>query len=96
MPFRTRVTSANATLDSFNQTEIQCTADCTISLPPSADVPQGFSEMVYKSYSGGTVTVSPNGTDTIDGAASASITAQFSSMMLVLNGTDWQGTVVSP
>lgn len=42
-----------------------------------------------KKFGTGDITITPHGSQTIDGAASASITTQYKALMLVSTGTNW-------
>lgn len=69
------------------------TVPLTITLPPSANVPDGF-ELIIKDEAGGSttnnITVSPDGTDTIEGAAaSQTIDTDFGFIKLIKRGTNW-------
>ncbi len=59
-----------------------------INLPPASANKQIY--WIKKTdVSANTVTVTPNGSDTIEGSATKVLTAQYSSIQLVSNGTIW-------
>jgi hypothetical protein len=59
----------------------------TVTLPPAASVPAGFTVGIKKKDSGGNaVTVARSGSDTFDGGTSISLAAQFNSCLLVSDG----------
>lgn len=59
-------------------------------LPSAATAGNGFKVAFKKTdSSANAVTLTPNGSDTIDGAASLSLTTQYSSVVIVSNGTNW-------
>jgi hypothetical protein len=82
--------SANTTLIPVNQF-VEVTAAVTITLPPAADwLSFGKScEITIKNTAGAgdTVTVTPDGSERIDGAATQSL-GQYRSIVLTSNGTD--------
>lgn len=64
-----------------------CTVTLTLSLLPVADAGEGFYISV-KNTGSGTVTIDPNGAELIDGAATLSILANESAL-IISNGTTW-------
>ena len=58
----------------------------TVTLPKAADAQHGY---FIKNISSGTVTVSPNGSETIDGAASYSLDAQYKCAHVISDGSNW-------
>lgn len=76
--------SSNTNLDE-NNTIVICTAALTLNLPAST----GNVGLIYFLKStGGTVTVTPNGAETIDGAATLSLTAGQSAI-ICSDGSNW-------
>jgi hypothetical protein len=62
----------------------------TITLPPAADVGAGKHIGIKKvDASANAVTVDGDGSETIDGAATVSLAAQWASLFAVSNGTNW-------
>lgn len=60
-----------------------------VTLPPAADLP-GWTFRVKKvDASANAVTVTPDGTETIDGAASYPLTVQYQSVTVQSDGTGW-------
>lgn len=56
---------------------------------PAASAATGRQYIVKKTGSGGTVTVDPAAAETIDGAATFALTAQYETVTLVSNGSNW-------
>ena len=71
--------------------DVDTTATRTITLPAASAVPTGRI-YVIKDASGqsetNTLTIVPNGSDTIDGAASLAINSNYASIVLISNGTN--------
>lgn len=63
------------------------TGSVTITLPSGHSA--GDEIMVKKTGASGTVTVDANASETIDGALTFALTAQYASILLVSNGTNW-------
>lgn len=69
--------------------EIDCTsASIVVNLPAGASARVGFYRFKRKDSSANTVTLTPNGAETIDGSASLSIAA-LAWAVLQWNGTEW-------
>jgi hypothetical protein len=66
---------------------VNCTANSfTIELPPVAGIVG--QEYIIKNSGSGTITIDPDGAETIDGAASISL-GQFDSVTIISTGTNW-------
>jgi hypothetical protein len=63
----------------------------TISLTAAATLGNGFEVQVRHGGTGAAITIDPNGAETVDGAATISVTAG-NSVTLVCNGTNWRTT----
>jgi hypothetical protein len=61
----------------------------TVTLPPANQNINRVIGVKKISSDANAVTISPTGADTIDGAASQSITIQWNSISLLSNGTGW-------
>lgn len=72
----------------FGQAIINATATQTHSLPPAASVGSGFYYVVNNTSSSGTVTVDPDGSETINGAANYAFTAGTSGLVYT-DGSNW-------
>jgi hypothetical protein len=78
--------SGAATLTVTNHI-VNCTANTfTIDLPTAVGI--SGQEYIIKNSGSGTITIDPNGTETIDGAASISL-GQFDSVTIISTGTNW-------
>jgi hypothetical protein len=84
--FKTSSISANTTLDG-TYTHVFASGTITITLPTAV----GISGRTYwiKRTGTGTITINTTSSQTIDGAASLSITAQYDSYTLVSDGSNW-------
>jgi len=58
----------------------------TASLPSAV---KNIARLTFKLMTADTLTIDPNGAETIDGAATASIAVQYASMTLVSDGSNW-------
>ena len=62
----------------------------TANLPPVADVYDGFTVAIKRTNSGANaVTIDGDGSETIDGATTLVLSAQYQYVILVANGTSW-------
>lgn len=90
-PFSTRTVSTNTALISSDYLVLvdASSAGITISLPPVAS--KAGSQVVVKKIdsSVNTVTVDGDGSDTLDGAATQSLTNQYDSITVASDGTQW-------
>jgi hypothetical protein len=90
----TNSVSANTTIDSTYQNEhVECTASLTLSLLAVADAGNAFMFSVHNSSSGA-VTIDPDGSETVNGAASL-VLAAGESTLLICDGTDWQALFIA-
>jgi len=64
-------------------------ANITVNLVAAATCGSGFKYNIKNRASGFTVTVDPNGTETIDGATTFDLDTQESSLTLVTDGSSW-------
>lgn len=65
--------------------------DRTCNLPPMANFPAGDPVFIKKIDTGiGLVIISPDGAETIDGAADARMARQYESVVTVHDGVEWQ------
>jgi hypothetical protein len=62
--------------------------DVTLTLPP-ASLHAGRRITVKKLVAANTLTIDPNGAETVDGAATLTLTAQWATRTLYCNGTSW-------
>jgi hypothetical protein len=78
----------NATL-TLNETYhvVNCTNTITVNLPSSVAIGPGR-EYIIKNSGTGTITVDPDGAETIDGAATFTL-SQYDSITIVSTGTNW-------
>ena len=74
---------------------ILVSATTTITLPLAANH-QGAAVYVKNIGAGATVTIARTAPDTIDGATSKTLGAQWDSMLLVSDGTEWFILAVQP
>ncbi len=77
------------TLTSSNSVVLVNTAATTITLPGAVFVPGRQYTIKKISAAAGIVTVDGNGAETIDGAATHSLTVQYEYVTIVSNGTSW-------
>lgn len=63
--------------------------DFTITLPVAATAGDGFSVAVKNTGSSGTVTIDGDGAETLDGAASKTLTSQYDGLTLRCDGSEW-------
>ena len=63
------------------------TGNSTASLPSAATVGAGFQATIKKNETGNTVTIDPDGSDTIDGETTRTITEPFEGVTLVSDGS---------
>jgi hypothetical protein len=87
--FGSQVVSSASNLaitDAYANAVVIATAIQTHSLPPAASVGSGFYYVVKNSS--GTLTIDPDGSETIDGAASLTIPAGVGGL-IITNGTAW-------
>lgn len=62
----------------------------TVNLPSAASVGSNFAISVQKADGGSTVaTIDPDGTETVDGETTITLTRQFESVVLVSDGANW-------
>ncbi len=61
----------------------------TITLPPTASVPKQVYNIKKIDTSGNVVTLDPDGTETIDGDLTVTLSAPYESLMLVTDGSNW-------
>jgi hypothetical protein len=64
--------------------------DVTVNLPSAATLGDGWAITIKKTGTTGTVTVDPDGSETIDGASTKSIEQTNQSMAIVSDGTVWR------
>lgn len=64
-----------------------CSGTIDISLPPAEYAE--FRVLFIKNVSTGTITIVPDGSDTIDGGSSAIMTDQWDSLIIVSDGANW-------
>jgi len=78
----------NATL-TLNETYhvVNCTNTITVNLPSSVTLGPGR-EYIIKNSGAGTITIDPDGAETIDGAATVAL-AQWEAVTIVSTGTNW-------
>ncbi|MDE2233457.1 MAG: hypothetical protein KGJ90_05100 [Patescibacteria group bacterium] len=86
--------TSNTTIDStYKNKLIQCDASggaFTLTLNAASALGDGFTFAVKKTDSSvNAVTITPNGGDTIDGASTDSISAQYTTKIYVSDGTNW-------
>jgi hypothetical protein len=64
-------------------------APLAINLPLASETPSRAIVVKKIDASGNAVTITPNGSETIDGAASLAISTQWESKMFITNGEAW-------
>lgn len=87
------LTSASTTInltttDGYQTVLASDTSSQTINLPAGADN-DGRVLQIKKTNSGGTVTIDANASETIDGATTKVLAAQYDSTVIVCDGTNW-------
>lgn len=85
--FNTSSISANTTLDG-TYTHVFASGTITITLPTAVGI-AGRTYWIKKTDSGTTLTVATTSSQTIDGAATLSVTTQYNAYTLVSNGSNW-------
>ena len=81
------ITTAAATYTIIQNIDILiCTATCTVTLPKAT---RGRELHIKKRFAGTAITVNPNGSETIDGAASLSMTATNEAQWLKAISGNW-------
>jgi len=86
------VVTATATHTAALNTIVNCTSGTfTVTLPAASTATAGHNTVIVKNSGAGTITVARAGSDTIDGATSYSLNAQYKGVTLVANagGTAW-------
>ncbi len=66
---------------------IDCTTSMTLTLPPVGNTTGVI--IVRKAFAGGSVTINGDGTDTINGSETATLTNQYDTFQLFDTGTEW-------
>jgi len=70
-------------------------ANLTVTLPAAADAGDGFVVTIKKTVAANTVTIDPDGSETIDGDGTSSLTAVNSAVMIQCDGSAWYRTSVN-
>ena len=83
------VSKTGAYTATFNDYIIDCTSGTfTVTLPASAS--QAGRILIIKNSGAGTITVDGNASETIDGAATYSLSVQYSTVQIASDGTNWK------
>ena len=83
-----QVTTKSATYTATDDDDfIRCTGTWTLTLPAAAD--RTGKVFRIKNIGAGTITVDGDGAETIDDAANVSMAAQYDSITVVSDGTEW-------
>src|SRR3546814_17612183 len=85
----TTATHLTLTAASHTAKNVRVTGTSTITLPEAASASTTFTCMITKADSSGTVTVATPGSETIDGAASITLTSLGEAVGIVTDGTNW-------
>jgi len=81
--------SGNTNVSTDNRNNLYlCTGTITLSLPDAALAGEGF-QVIVKNVGSGTVTLDPNGSETINGSATLDLSPN-SNVIVNTNGTAWQ------
>ena len=68
--------------------KLTATTNQTINLPSAVGL-DGRMFIFYKTQSGGTVTIDPSGSETIDGSSTATISTQYGTITIISDGANW-------
>ncbi len=83
-----RKVTASATLTTTDRVvEVNSTSATTMTLPSAASM-KGF-KLSFININTGMVTITPNGSDTINGASNYSLTSQYQPLSIFSDGTAW-------
>lgn len=88
---KTFVTKTSAYTITLNDNVVFCDGSSgafTVSLPTAASA-SGYEFNVVRTGATGTITIDPNGTETISGDTTLDLTSQWDSVVFMSNGTNW-------
>lgn len=89
----TRTVAGTTTLtnNDYDLFVLGATGAVTVNLPASAGLQPGRLFRVYKDAAAQTITITPNGSDTVDGGSNTTLASgAIHAKALVLVGTDWK------
>lgn len=90
----TAISSNTTVTASDKNTAYWASGTFTVTLPAAATAGGGF-QIIFKNVGSGTVTIDPNGSETIDGASTYALGAG-ESVVVACDGTDWQTYFSAP
>jgi hypothetical protein len=64
-------------------------ADISVNLPSASSCGSGYKYQIKNMASANTLTIDPNGTETIDGSTTFVLNVQYQSITLITNGSNW-------